>query len=44
LEALVAGTASTRSNALAQATMSDLLQNEEETLSLIPAAASDSQA
>lgn len=40
LEALVAGTALTRGNALGQTTMADLLQTDEETLALIPATVS----
>lgn len=42
LESLVAGTALTRSHALGQTTMADLLETDEETLALIPAAVSGS--
>lgn len=43
LDALVAGTALTRSHALGQTTMADLLQTDEETLALIPAAVTESR-
>ena len=42
LESLVAGTALTRSHALGQTTMADLLETDEETLALIPSAVSGS--